>query len=1123
MRFGLLGPLAVRTTAGAPVVVPDLKVRALLADLLAHQGRPVSVGQLIEDLWGDRPPADPTGALQTKVWRLRRALQAAEDGGRELVVSRPPGYLLRTGAERTDAERFAALVERAAATPGWRERVALLDEALALWRGPVLADFADEPFTLSLSSRLEEQRLVAVETRGEARLALGEHHHLVGELADLVARHPFRERARALHLRALYRAGRQGEALESYARFRRQLAGELGLDPGPELVALHRAILAHDPALLTDPATATPPASGPATGTDGPHPSSAPGADDRAGRTGPGGPPRPGAAAPAPPRTNLPVALTPLVGRAEAVRQVHEALRVGRLVTLAGSGGVGKTRLAVEAAHRLVEAYRDGVWLVELAPLRPGDPAALAGSLLAVLGIRDTGAGEPGPTGAPATPADRLVDALRDRDLLLVLDNCEHVVEPVAELAQRVLRHAPGVRLLATSQDPLGLAGERVWPVPPLELPAPDATEPAVLARSSAVQLFVARAAAAVPGFVLDAANARDVAELCRRLDAVPLALELAATRVRALGVRGLVARLDDRFRLLSGGRRGVPPRQQTLRAMLDWSWELLSDPERAVLRRLAAHADGCTLEAAEAVCADRDLPADDVLGLLVRLVDRSLVVMTEGAGEPRYRLLESVAAYCLARLREADEVAALRRRHRRHYVELARRADDGLRGSTQRRWLARLDQETANLRLALDGARVDGDAADALELATALAWYRYLRGRLREARRSLEVALAVRGPAPAALRASAVCWRAGFALLETGGDHAPLVAPALAGWPPDEDPAGRARAACFLGLALLNAGDVTASEELVDDALAHFERLGDRWGTATALSLRAGHAQSRGDLAAAGRDGGRGVALFRELGDRWGQLQASFALAARAEAIGDYPEAARLHREGLRMAEELGLWLEASDRLSGLGRIALLTGDHDRAREFHERALRLAAEQHFKPGELYAQIGLGLGARREGRLDAAEELLRGVLEWTRQPGLYADVVRTLLLAELGFVAEQRGAVRAARELHAEAFEVATALGDPRAQALALEGLAGTATLDGRHADAARLLGSAAMARAAVGAPLPAGERSDVDRISGAARKALGPVAFSAEFDRGTALSPDDACRSLVAGLPRPA
>lgn len=1079
MRFGLLGPLGVWTADGTPVTVPDVKVRRLLAALLAHEGHPVSVDRLLEHLWADLPPANPAGALQTKVWRLRRALNAATPGARDRVVSHPPGYLLRTGPEPTDAERFTALLEQAANTTAAHTRAALLDEALGLWRGPVLADFPEAPFATALTARLAEHRLTAIEDRAEARLALGQHHLPSGELADLLTRHPYRERLRALHLRVLYRAGRQGEALDCYDRFRRQLADELGVDPGPELVALHRAILSQDPALL-----APPPASSPVT--IAPAPS--------------------GVLPPARVRGNLPAAPTELIGRAAAVRDLHLLLDAGRLVTLVGSGGVGKTRLAVEAAHQVAGAYPDGVWLVELAALE-ADPATLAGAVLAVLGVREN-AERP-----PATPAERLLAALRGRQLLLLLDNCEHVVEPIAQLADRVLRHAPGVRLLASSQEPLGVAGEQVCAVPPLALPNPEVGDPVLLAQARAVRLFVTRARAAAPGFVLDETNAREVAELCHRLDGIPLALELAATRVRALGVRGLLTRIDDRFRVLTRGHRGAPPRQQTLRAMIDWSWELLSEPERLVLRRLAVHADGCTLEAAEAVCADDDLPADKVLDLLARLVDRSLVVMAETPVGPRHRLLESVAAYCAERLREAAEVATVRRRHRRYYTALARRADEELRGPKQRQWLARIDQETANLRQALDDAIADGDAVGALDLSTALAWYGYLRGRLRETRRSIEAALAVAGPAPATPRAAA-CWHAGLALLESGGEHAPLVAPALSGWPAGEELATRARAVAFLGLALLNTGDVAGSTALVNEVLPEFERFGDRWGVAAALSLRASQALARGDLAAVHQDGERAVALFRELGDRWGQLQASFPLTNRAEATGDYPEAARLHREGLELAEGLGLWLEAADRLSGLGRIALLAGDYHRAREFHERALRLAGEQSCKPAELYAQIGLGLGARREGRLADAERLLRSVLDWTRQPGLDADVVRALLLAELGFIAELRGAVPAAGSLHAESFALASAVGDPRAQALALEGLAGVAAIDGRPTRAARLLGAAAMARVSVGAPLPAGERGDVDRITAAARAELGAPAFTEAFDRGRALRPEQAYTS---------
>lgn len=1090
MRFGLLGPLGVWTAGDTPVTVPDLKVRVLLAALLAHQGHPASIDRLVEHVWADRPPANPTAALQTKVWQLRRALNAAEPGARDRVVSRPPGYLLRTGPNPTDAERFRALLEQTTVTALPRARAVLLDEALGLWRGPVLADFPEAPFATALAARLEEQRLTALEDRAEARLSLGEHHLLTGELADLLTGHPYRERLHALHLQALYRAGRQGEALDCYDQFRRRLADELGVDPAPELATLHRAILSHDPVLLAPAATNS-------SVTATPAPSGA-------------GPP-PGA------RGNLPVPLTELIGRESAIGNIHRLLDVGRLVTLVGSGGVGKTCLAVEAAHQVADAYPDGVWLVELASLGHADPATLAGTVLAVLGIRED------VELAPAAPAEHLVAALQGRRLLLLLDNCEHVVEPVAELADRVLRRAPGVRLLSTSQEPLGVGGEQVCAVPPLTLPDPAVGDPMLLAQASAVRLFVSRATAAAPAFTLDESNARDVAELCHRLDGIPLALELAATRVRALGIRGLLTRIDDRFRVLTCGHRGAPPRQQTLRAMIDWSWELLSKPEQLVLRRLAAHADGCTLEAAEVVCADEDLPADQVLELLARLVDRSLVVMAETPVGPRHRLLESVAAYCSERLHEADEVATVRRRHRRYYTALARRADEELRGPNQRQWLARLDQETTNLRHALDDAISDGDAAGALDLTTALAWYGYLRGRLRETRRSIEAALAVPRSTRGTPQAAAACWHAGLALLENGSDHAPLVAPALAGWPAGKDLAARARAVAFLGLALLNTGDVAGSITLVEEVLPEFERLGDRWGMAAALSLRASQALAHGDLSAVHRDAEHAVSLFRELGDRWGQLQASFTLSNRAEATGDYSEAARLHREGLQMAEELGLWLEAADRLSGLGRIALLAGDYDQAREFHERALQLAAEQNCKPAELYAQIGLGLGARREGRLGDAEQLLRSVLDWTRQPGLDADVVRALLLAELGFIAELRGVVPAADNLHAESFALANAIGDPRAQALALEGLAGVAAIDYRPAHAARLLGAAAVARASAGAPLPAGERGDVDRITAAARAALGASAFDKEFDRGTGLRPEQAYGSAVTAANRPA
>jgi predicted ATPase/DNA-binding SARP family transcriptional activator len=649
MRFGVLGPLAVWTAGDRVVKIAELKVRGLLADLLVHAGRPVPASRLIDDLWGDRLPANPTNTLQTRVSQLRRALDAAEPGGRELVVSQPPGYLLRVDPEAVDADRFRALVTAARAATDPRVRAATLADALALWRGPAYADFGEEPFARAAIDRLEEERLVAVEERAEARLALGEHAPLVAELADLVGRHPLRQRLRAAYMHALYRSGRHSEALDTYGELRDHLADALGLDPGAELVALQQAILRQDPDLA------------------------------------------PSAPVPAGPRTNLPAPLTSLIGREEAAREVADRLATGRLVTLTGPGGVGKTRLAVETARGVMDRYEDGVWLVELAAITPtASLAALdrsdaidqgpggAGESVAAQLVRVTaGALRLAEDAlAPAEDVDELVErlaaALRDRRSLLVLDNCEHVIEPVAKLTELLLRAAAGLRVLATSREPLEVPGELLWEVPPLELPDPAAAEPAVLAKSSAVQLFVARAGAAAPGFGLAADNARAVASICHRLDGIPLALELAATRVRGLGVHEVAARLDDRFRLLAGGRRGAPARQQTLQAVIDWSWGLLTEPERVVLRRLALHADTCTLPAAQVVCAGDGVDPADVPELLARLVDRSLVVRIEAPAGVRYRLLESVSAYCLERLHESGEFPQVLRRHIAYYTGLS-------------------------------------------------------------------------------------------------------------------------------------------------------------------------------------------------------------------------------------------------------------------------------------------------------------------------------------------------------------------------------------------------------------------------------------------------------------------
>ncbi|MGN9810965.1 BTAD domain-containing putative transcriptional regulator [Micromonospora sp. BQ11] len=1011
MRFGVLGPLAVVTDAGVPVTVPGAKVRALLADLLVHRNRVVSTGRLIDDLWGDDPPANAAGALQVRVSQLRKALDDAEPGARDLVGSRAPGYVLRTDA--VDAERFVELAAE--------DDVDSLTEALALWRGDPYADVADEEWVRAEVARLDEARLVVVEKLAAARLARGEHALVAADLAELVDRHPLREGLRALQMRALYATGRQSDALDSYADLRHRLAEELGLDPGPDLVALHRRILAQDTALSPPPAAARI-------------------------------------------RNSMPARLDELVGRAEVLAELRALVPQRRLVTLVGPGGVGKTRLATEVARE--QSFPDGVHLVDLTVLRPGETAA-ADLVLAALDVREV-------AGASVTADDHLVAALRHRRTLLVLDNCEHVVEPAAALVARLLREAPEVTVLATSREPLGLAGEVLWEVRPLPVPG-DSADLDAIRRSAAARLFAARVGAQQRGFQLDERTAPAVAQLCRRLDGLPLALELAAKRVRALGLDGVVARLDDRFRLLGTTQRDVPARQRTLTAVIGWSWDLLGDDERVVLSRLAVHPDGCPAEAAEAVCG-----AD--LDVLAALVDRSLVVLDTSGVVPRYRLLESVAAYALERLDPADPVRA---RHAAYWTEWAERADPLLRGPGQREWLARLDAETPNLRAALA-------FGGGLRLANALTWYWFLRGRLTEARR----ALALDGDAGA--RAEAAVWRAGFTLLQGGSVPDGDIDAALAGHTDG-------RATWFLAAALLGSNDRVRSAELLDRALA----AGDGpWVEAAVCVTRAMLAHAASDIVGLERAATRAAALFAELSDDWGRLQATDWLGGLAELTGDHERAVALHREGLRWAEELALWPEVGSKLSWLAWLAVQTRDHGHARELAERAYRLAVEQDAPAARVFAELSLGIAARRDGRLDVATTHLERLVEQGGEDALFLPMV----LGELAYAVAEEGDRDRALALHARAFDVAVAIDAPRDACGALDGLASAAPTP---EVAARILGAAHALRVASEVPAAPAEQDEIDRTTTRLVAALGPDGFAAAYRAGRDLGPGEA-RALV-------
>ncbi|MFH9712192.1 BTAD domain-containing putative transcriptional regulator [Streptomyces luteogriseus] len=736
-EFRVLGPLEVLRD-GRPVRIDAAKVRLLLAALLAEANQVVTVETLVSRLWGEDPPGRARNTLQNYVLRLRRALGCPAGGAP--VFTRPHGYVIETAPGALDLHRFTTLVRqgRTALEEGAAARAApLLCEALGLWRGDPLSDLPAH-LVRGVVAALDEQRLDALELRIDADLALGRAADVLPELRGLIAEYPLREHFWAQRMLALFHCGRQGEALESYRQVTALLADELGVAPGAGLRQVHQRLLAAPPDLI----------------------------EVRAARMVP--PPRGG---------DLPVEMTTFVGRETQVAQVRRLLGSARLVTLTGVGGVGKTRLALRAAAEAAPSFADGVRLADLAPLSDAD--LLDRAVSEALGLRDQSA-------RPA--ADAVADHLRDRRLLLVLDNCEHLVEHVAGLVLRLARAAPGLRVLATSRQRLGTPGEHVLTVPSLTLPPVGATtggagsrrSPAVEASedvaattgvsaasdaddpllcSEAVRLLLDRAAGSAPAFRLTPRNRRAVAQLCLRLDGIPLAIELAAVRLSAMTAEEILERLDDRFRLLSVPRPRTSARgHHTLRGIVDWSYDLCTEGERLLWNRLSVFSGGFDLQAAEAVCAGEGVSREDVLDLLAGLVDKSIVAVNSSGDRARYSLLETIRQYGRQRLQEEGGTTRLRVRHSEFYRMTAVRAGHAWCGPHEVDWLVRLRTDLPNLRTALDYCASRPDlAGDGLEIAVNLARTRcwFFSSTLGEGRHWLERLLAPGDPsAPATTRA---------------------------------------------------------------------------------------------------------------------------------------------------------------------------------------------------------------------------------------------------------------------------------------------------------------------------------------------------------------------------------
>jgi predicted ATPase/class 3 adenylate cyclase len=787
---------------------------------------------------------------------------------------------------------------------------------------------------------------------------------------------------------------------------------------------------------------------------------------------------------------NLPVQLTSFVGRDQEMVELAGLLGAQRLVTLTGAAGCGKTRLALQVAAEVLEAYRDGVWLVDLAPL--GDPDLVTQAVAATLGVRDAFASrgvdalDAGETARPLV--ELLVEHLRSRELLVVLDNCEHLLEASAELAGTLLMNCPGVGILATSREALGVAGEVSWRVRSLSVPDPKHPPPIEdLEGYEAIRLFVDRARARLPGFVLVSEDGSAVAQVCRRLDGIPLAIELAAARVEVLSVPELAARLDDRFRLLTGGTRTGLERHQTLRAAVDWSYDALSGAERVLLERLSVFAGGCTLEAAEDVCGGGEVEADAVLDLLSQLVAKSLVVMDRRPGGARYRLSETIRQYAREKLVASGDHEELGARHRDWCAALVGRAERGVWGPEQADWFETLEAEEDNLRQALDYTIAARQAEIALQLVGALGRFWMVHGRWEEGQRWLLDALALdEGNAYPFLRAQALNTAALIVLSFLGGAETArsLSSEALAIFRELGTRRGIFWSLNTLSAAALAEGDNAAAASLADEALAVARSAEHDPTIAYALHQRANVAIAQGDNTAAETLLVEALLILRRVDDKTGiaRLVATRAVAALADRR--YASAVPIVQEALALYRQLGDEFGTFVMVFYLGCAALLTGDHTTARRHFEEALKRSRESGDMYGEVLAFSGRGELALAEG-----------------------DPARALALFTEGMqIATPTGAAAFAS---GSSFTASGVAGGTFAQLLA--GPAKAAAAEGSLHRAARLFGAAERTRETDAmSHLPARRllyehlyEHHIDLV----QSGLGDAAFVSEFDDGRAMS----------------
>jgi predicted ATPase/DNA-binding SARP family transcriptional activator len=1014
LKIYLLDTFAVEIQGEAMSPLRLQKSKWLLALLALRQGRDVEREWLAETLW---PDSDRQKALRNLRQALADDLRPKLGAAASALHATPKTLCLDASDAWVDVVAFDAAIKA--------EILEGLEKAVELYRGPLLKGCAEEWAFLERVTR-EETFHSALERLAADALAHGKPGTAIGYLRRLIASDPLRESGYMALMEALAASGDVAGIHQVYRDFKGVLNREIGTEPAHETRALYRRLqqAAQQPSLSPQPVVLSL-------------------------------------------HRRLPVPLTRLIGRERDIAAAVERFRQGRLVTLVGSGGVGKTHLSIAIAEALSTQFADGVWFVELASLK--EPGLVANAVVQALQVKEL----PG-----QTILETLVSALSSRSLLMVLDNCEHLIDACTELVEHLLRWCEGLRVLVTSRQALGLSGgEWVYRVPSLEVPplppvgsAPEADKNTLsrLLDYDAVRLFLERAVAQGMALRLTTSQTLAIAEICRQLDGIPLAIEMAASRVRTMTLEAIRTGLSDRFRLLRAGSRTSLPRHKTLQALIDWSYDLLSDAEKRLLHRLSVFTGGWTLEAADDVygAEGEDSSPGSVFELLTSLVDKSLVVYEEWEGKARYRLLETVRQYAAERLVESGESDLVRSRHRDYFLALAETAEPKLRGAEQVEWLQRLEEEHENLRTALAWSLSAMGPEVGLRFCGALSQFWWTWGYFSEGRRWCALALAA-----------------------ADGQQRTLE---------------RAKVLSSAGSAAYNQGDYITARTHHEESLAICKESGHQNDIASSLNSLGNVALAQGNYAIAHTLYEECLTSFREIGERHSIAIVLNNLGLLAKALGDYASAHTYHQECLVIFREIEERNCTASALNNLGLLAIVQCDPVFAWHYFEESLAISREIGDRNRIAASLSGLGACAEGQGDYATARRLYEESLTIFREIGAQADIADAL--NGLGSVAMGQSDYPLARMMFAESLTILQEIGDRRGIAISLESFAVLVSFAANMEQAGILWGAAEALREEIGAPMQPNERALYNHTVAKVRQALGAQALSIAWERGRSM-----------------